>query len=114
MLFFSINFYFFVLYIGTIFYRSHQKISNNEILIFISKLIGLDQEVITSNNFLILLFVIIVIFSNLIFIFSNLIKFNFSYDLLTNLRSKLYNYYLRKNFEQFIKKKITQNILRLY
>ena len=80
------------------------KISNNEILIFISKLIGLDQEVITSNNFLILLFVIIVIFSNLIFIFSNLIKFNFSYDLLTNLRSKLYNYYLRKNFEQFIKK----------
>ena len=108
-LFFLVNAFFQLLFIFTFYllvqsFSDPLKLSDNKILIFISKLIGLDHNLVTSNNFLILIFTIVVIFSNLFFISSNLFKFNFSYNLLTNLRSKLYNYYLGKNFEQFIKK----------
>ena len=108
-LFFLVNAFFQLLFIFSFYllvqsFSDPLKVSNNKILIFFSELIGLNHDLITSNNFLILLFSIVVIFSNLIFIFSNLFKFNFSYDLLTNLRSKIYNYYLGKSFEQFIKK----------
>ena len=106
---FLVNAFFQLLFIFTFYllvqsFSDPLKLSDNKILIFISKLIGLDHNLVTSNNFLILIFTIVVIFSNLFFISSNLFKFNFSYNLLTNLRSKLYNYYLGKNFEQFIKK----------
>ena len=108
-LFFLFNAFFQLLFIFSFYllvqsFSDPLKVSNNEILIFFVKILGLDHDLITSNNFLILIFTMVVIFSNLIFIFSNLFKFNFSYDLLTNLRSKLYNYYLGQNFEQFIKK----------
>ena len=108
-LFFLVNAFFQLLFIFSFYllvqsFSDPLKVSNNEILIFFVKVLGLNHDLVTSNNFLILLFTMIVILSNLIFIFSNLFKFNFSYDLLTNLRSKLYNYYLGKNFEEFIKK----------
>ena len=48
------------------------------------------------SDYFVIIFFVIVIFSNIIFILSNFLKFNFSFILLTKLRSK---------FCQFCKKK---------
>ena len=56
------------------------------------------------NDYFVIIFFVIVIFSNLIFILSNFLKFNFSFILLTKLRSKLYNFFIAQNFVNFVKK----------
>ncbi len=56
------------------------------------------------SDYFVIIFFVIVIFSNIIFILSNFLKFNFSFILLTKLRSKLYNFFLAQNFVNFVKK----------
>ena len=56
------------------------------------------------SDYFVIIFFVIVIFSNIILILSNFLKFNFSFILLTKLRSKLYNFFLAQSFVNFVKK----------
>ena len=102
------------------FYILIQSFNDPEILIK-SKLINIFNDLnfykiekYNLTHFALTLFFFTTIFSSLIFILTNIIKFKFSYDLLTKSRSKLYQIYTEQFFTDYLKKnnaEYTNNIM---
>jgi len=108
-LFFLLNALFQLLFIFSFYlliqsFSDPEVIMNNNLVINLSKFLGLENDIKNLSNYFVTFFFGAVILSNLIFILANLLKFNFSFNLLTKLRSILYNFYLTQSFVNFIKK----------
>ena len=90
-------------------FSNPEKFLSNKLVINFSQFMNLESDLSLLNNYFIIIFFTVVVLSNISLIISNSFKFHFSYNLLTKLRSKLYNYFLSQNFSKFIKK-IAPNI----
>ena len=108
-LFFILNAIFQFLFIFSFYlliqsFSDPDAIMNNDLIVYLNKFLNLEINTKNLNYYFVIVFFLVVIFSNIIFIISNFLKFNFSFGLLTKLRSKLYNFFLSQNFVNFIKK----------
>ena len=91
-------------------FSNPEKFLSNKLVINFSQFMNLESDLSLLNNYFIIIFFTVVVLSNISLIISNSFKFHFSYNLLTKLRSKLYNYYLSQNFSKFIKKNSAEYI----
>ena len=91
-------------------FSNPEKFLSNKLVINFSQLMNLEDNLSILSNYVIIIFFAVVVLSNISLIISNSFKFHFSYNLLTKLRSKLYNYYLSQNFSKFIKKNSAEYI----
>ncbi len=108
-LFFVLNAIFQFLFIFSFYlliqsFSDPDAIMDNNLIKYLNKFLNLENGKINLSNYFVTIFFVIVILSNLVFILANFLKFNFSFNLLTKLRSRLYNFYLTQNFVNFIKK----------
>jgi ATP-binding cassette, subfamily B, bacterial PglK len=91
-------------------FSNPEKFLSNKLVINFSQFMNLESDLSLLNNYFIIIFFTVVVLSNISLILSNSFKFHFSYNLLTKLRSKLYNYFLSQNFSKFIKKNSAEYI----
>ena len=91
-------------------FSNPEKFLSNKLVINFSQFMNLESDLSLLNNYFIIIFFTVVVLSNISLIISNSFKFHFSYNLLTKLRSKLYNYFLSQNFSKFIKKNSAEYI----